>query len=199
MPQSTRILQGRYRTTTIAITSDTYIREGGGNNTVNFSSSTTLATNRQASSDTRSLLVYFDLSSFPAHTNVLSANLLLTTKDADVAQDLIAYRLLVPYTLAQATWDIRATATSWNTVGALGVGTDHDGTAIFTSAIPLTIDTLMTINMASTVSNWIRGVWANNGLVAWCVDSGTTVLREFHSSRTATAGLRPYLYMEYVV
>ena len=199
MPQSTRILQGRYRTATLAITNDTYMREAVANNTVNFSSSSTLAVNRQPSSDTRSLLLHCDLSAFPVHTNVLKANLLLTTKDTDTAQDLIAYRLLNPYVLAQATWEERLSATAWNTAGALGVGTDHDGASIFTAAIPTTTDTLMTINMTSTVTNWIRGTWTNNGFVAWCVDTGATFLREFHSSRTATAGLRPYLYLEYVV
>lgn len=174
---------------------DTYIREGAA--TTNNASSNQISVNRQASSDTRSTLLKFDLSSIPSGATVTAATLTLTTKDADTSINLLGYRLLSAYTVGQATWNIRATATNWNTAGALGVGTDYNSTLLIDAAIPATIDTAMDIDVATTVQNWVDGTWDNHGWLMWGSDPGSTILRDFHSSRATTSTYRPKLVVEY--
>lgn len=174
---------------------DTYIREGAA--TTNHASSNQLSVNRQASSDTRSTLLKFDLSSIPSGATVTAATLTLTTKDADTSINLLGYRLLSSYVVGQATWNIRATATNWNTAGALGVGTDYNSTLLIDAAIPAAIDTAMAIDVATTVQNWVDGTWTNHGWLMWGSDPGSTILRDFHSSRATTSTYRPKLVVEY--
>lgn len=194
--QSRRNLAGRYSTATINIVDDLYIRES--TPTTNVGTSNSLQINREASSDTRTSLIYIPLTSVPATATIVRARLLLWTRDTDVATDAIFFRLLVPFAVLQATWNERTTGVSWNTAGCLGAGTDYSSPALLTQAIPTTIDTLMTVDATTWVRNWLSGAWTNNGLVIRCSDPGSTVLREFHSSRTSTPSLRPSISIEYM-
>lgn len=194
--QSRRTLAGRYGTATISITNDVYIRES--TPTTSNSASNALQASRDASSDTRTTLLQIPLTAVPATATIVRAQLRLWVKDTDSAMDAIFYRLLSSFVLAQATWNERSTGVSWNTAGALGVGTDYSSTPLVTQAIPTTADTLMTVDATTWVRNWLSGAWTNDGLIIRGSDPGATVLRDFHSSRASTTSFRPTLYVEYM-
>lgn len=103
---------------------DTLIESGANANT-NYNALGTLYAgfNAGTSRVDRSLIGELDLSDIPANAIITSAsiNLRITADGTTGALTLAAYRVIQPWVLAQATWNIYSTGNNWGEAGAFGV------------------------------------------------------------------------------
>jgi RHS repeat-associated protein len=181
---------------------DTYILKGSPGS--NYDLYTTLAVgekNNATNSAARSL-IKFDLSSIPADATIVSASLSLWTSqdlsDTDTAVDV--YRLKVPFSESQSTWNQAATGASWQTAGASGAN-DRESAAIGSVSIlsnePLNQEKQISLDPAK-VQEMIDGTFTNNGFLL--KTSGELNDRFSYISSDSSSSLasqRPKLVIQY--
>lgn len=109
-------------------------------------------------------------------------------------------RLLVPFTEAKATWNIRATGTPWGTAGAKGAG-DADSTILGTGSMPSGAGAYFSVTgagLSTWVSNVNNGSIPDYGLLLELENPGTIGSGDFDiGSRERTDGQRPFIEIDY--
>lgn len=165
---------------------DTYLWEAAPNN--NYGNSTTFR-----SGDTRTALIYVDLSDYSGIGEVVSAHFNLHQQTA--SPDPITldwWEVLVDWVYSQVDWNTRKDGfeTEWIVAGCKGVGTDRnavkDGTGDYTNVyeyktLPIT---------PALAYKWATDI--NNGLAIDSLDVGSVLF--YTSSEGAD---KPSFYMEY--
>lgn len=153
-------------------------------------------------------LIKFDLSSLPSGITVNSAVLYAYLVDAGGGGSHVftARRLLQNWVTAQTTWTDYATATGWNTLGALGSGTDIAAATTSTSeVIPDTTGVYYELIQDSAqfrtdIENIANSINPNYG---WRIErtdgSNDSTYRVFtsYTGTHMTDGQRPYLVVDY--
>ncbi|MEW6093469.1 MAG: LamG-like jellyroll fold domain-containing protein [Chloroflexota bacterium] len=150
---------------------------------------------------TRSLLK-FDLSSIPSNATVLSVTLTLTvTSDGSTAaRDICVYRLKRDWVESQATWNIYATGSYWQTGGAGGAN-DYDSTNIGCTSMAAeeAVGTQKTWALSTAaIQEMVSGSWTNKSFLLRMTTESNSAY-SFASSDNATASYRPKLVIEYTV
>lgn len=171
---------------------DTQIAENEA--TTNFGSDTHVEVGNWATSNTRNVIIMFDVSSIPGGSTVSTATLTLTRYSGAGTFNCAAYRLLVDWVEVEATWNNRNTSNTWNTGGAQGSGTDRLATATQTASLGAA--NAVWNGLAADVQAWIGGS-SNYG---WVLDPTDAPASEYHNYRSAeygTAGDRPLLVVDY--
>jgi len=143
------------------------------------------------------------LASFPVSGagTVTNARLRLANADAMAATTSVELRALVnTFVKAQATWNVRATATNWNVAGVLG-GTDVTATVIGTGTTPTTITTfdITGAGLDAWVQGCIDGSITVPALIVSKLDDTTSFAAAYNRIRTDTGtdGLRPLLTFDF--
>lgn len=157
-----------------------------------------IATMYCRSNGIRKPLVQFDLSSLPAHAQVTSATLSLTTGTgtSPISIDVAAHRLLCCWQENSATWQEASTGQPWGQAGASGTD-DYDPQALDV----VTVDALrenheFSWDVTAAAQEWVQGGMENCGLIL-IGQVGNEAQRGFHSSESPFADMRPRLFVEY--
>jgi RHS repeat-associated protein len=147
-------------------------------------------------------LIKFDLSAIPSNATITSATLSLWTNTdySSNTRTIRVFRLKVPFNETQATWNIRATGSNWQTAGASGTN-DRESTDIGSVQI-LSNEALNTEKQialtASQIEELIDGTFANNGFILVAeteLNDGFT----YKTSDHATGSQRPKLVIQYTL
>lgn len=181
---------------------DTYMRSSA--SASNFGAYTELGigeNNDTVNKHTRSL-IKFDLSSLPANATVTSATLSLWTL-LDVSSNdstVSVYRLKVPFSESQATWNISATGVNWQSPGASGAN-DRESASIGSSLIlanePLNTEKQISLAPAQ-IQEFISGAFTNNGFVIK-TDAELDDRFNYSSSDATILSQRPKLVIQYTL
>jgi Calx-beta domain len=152
----------------------------------------------------RAIFLATGLTNIPANAVVSGASLtLFRINNAAAGKNYEVFKLLSLPTIAQATWNNRATGTPWQTAGASGAS-DVDPTVIATGTLPATASTVVTVSstaFTNLVQDWISGATPNYGILMQ-VDAGTVVAGgqyDIASGERSTDNQRPYLTVTYDV
>jgi len=147
-------------------------------------------------------LIKFDLSSIPSNAVITSVTLSLWT-NADYSSNgrtIRVFRLKVPFNETQATWNIRASGSNWQTAGASGAN-DRESVSIGSVQIlanePLNTEKQIALD-AVKIQELINGTFANNGFIIIAdteINDGFT----YKTSDHATASQRPKLVVQYAL
>ncbi len=155
--------------------------------------------NDYANNFARSLLK-FDLSALPANAEILSVTLSLWT-DGDLASNdstISAYRLKVPFSESQATWNNAASGAPWQSPGAAGAN-DRESAAIGSMQVahnePLGVEKQMALDPAR-VQEWVSGAVPNHGLLLK-TEAELNDRFNFKTSDNGTTSQRPKLVITY--
>ena len=155
-----------------------------------------------ASQASRMIYIPSGLPSIPGGVNITSATLTIVNADAAGSTRAIEVReLLTSVVEAQATWNIRATATNWNVAGAL-TGTDVASTVIATGTMPTGAGVSFTATgsgLNDLCKAWIEGTKTVYGIICNVVDDTTVydaVDRRVRTKESAD-GVRPTLTIVY--
>lgn len=182
-------------TTGYAGTIDTMIKQGSG--TSNFGTGTTLEVDGDDGSGVdKSVLVKWNTSTIPTSAVVTSASLTFKITDT-TASGYQIYQLKQNWLETQATWNIFATGSNWQTAGALGA--NDRGTTVLGTAGPATSGAFYTIPLNASglavVQAWINNPSNNFGLVI--ANATNTDGLDFSSSEATTKTDRPKLTVVY--
>jgi len=205
-------------------TSDTNISQHNGGDDINYGSSNVLTTRYSNGSsaglsenglniarESRNILIRFD--DLGLAGTVASASITLTIASIASASSppgqntnvqFLAYQMFTPWSESEATWNISATDSAWNTPGARGE-VDRDLTPLFTSTsyriqgtsdVNLFPGDTITIPLpTSLVQAWLDDPSSNYGILvsvgASSKDRFPSV--SFYSSEAENASLRPQL------
>jgi endonuclease/exonuclease/phosphatase family metal-dependent hydrolase len=179
------------------LTDDVTIR-GGGYARVNYSTDDSLIT--KTSSDTsnvRRVLMKFDTANtIPAGTNIVSATLTLTLKNAAAAasRPIAVYRVTKSFLKGDATWLDYRTAAGWASLG----GDLAEKWA--TADVGRSAGTTVTFDVTRLVQQTVAGTFGTRYTRFALADIGPAdneSMRVFHSSRAANAIVRPRLVVTY--
>jgi len=145
-------------------------------------------------------LLKFDLSALPANAEILSVTLSLWT-DGDLASNdstISAYRLKVPFSESQATWNNAASGAPWQSPGAAGAN-DRESAAIGSMQVahnePLGVEKQMALDPAR-VQEWVSGAVPNHGLLLK-TEAELNDRFNFKTSDNGTTSQRPKLVITY--
>ncbi len=177
---------------------DTYLSQAATG--TNYGSCNRLYTGLSSSSRARSLVI-FNLSSIPAGSTIISANLVMTKTGGSnsTATNIGVHRVTNPWTentgscsgrSRPANWNQRMTSTNWTTAGG-----DFSSTA--ESTISVSTNATYTWNVKNLVQAWVNGTFANNGLMLKRTTEGSSNQKYFASSEATTASQRPRLEIVY--
>ena len=179
---------------------DTYILSGAASTNYGGAGSMGIGErNTHANNFSRSL-IKFDLSALPADAVIVSASLSLWTSGDLASNDstISAYRLKVPFSESQATWNRSATGVNWQSPGAAGVN-DRESAAIGAMQVlndePLNTEKQMTLDPAS-VQDWVSGAFPNHGLLLK-TEAELDDRFDFKTSDNSNASQRPKLVIQY--
>jgi len=177
---------------------DTYLRNGGGSNTV-YGASADLFVGYWGNPEWTRSLLRFPALPLPAGAVVLSAHLELYMHAADTpdAMDLSVHRMTSPWTESGASWNDMDGANPWN--ASVGGG-DFDSTPVDLVTGVTNATGWYTWNVTSLAMVWWNGTDANHGLLVRQVDDdlGLSLGRkEFVSSDASNASARPRLLLGY--
>jgi hypothetical protein len=181
---------------------DTYIYSGSKNS--NFGSNAVMGIGEDNNANNRFArsLLKFDLSSVPANATINSAVLSLWT-DTDLSSNdrtIRVYRLKVPFNETQATWNIAANGTSWQTGGASGIN-DRENTAIGATTIlnneALNLEKQIVLT-PSKIQEMVGGSFVNRGFIL-VADSEQNDRFNYKTSDATSVSQRPKLVIQYTV
>lgn len=174
---------------------DTILKQGSA--TSNFGTGTTLEVDGDDGSGVdKSILLKWDTSAIPTSAVATSASLTFKVVDT-TASAYQLYQIKQSWVETQATWNIFATGSNWQTAGAFGA--NDRGTAVLGTAGPATSGTLYTITLntagLAVVQSWINNPASNFGLI---IGSATnTDGLDFSSSEVSATADRPKLTVIY--
>ena len=177
---------------------DTYLRNGGGSNSV-YGASADLFVGYWGNPEWTRSLLRFPALPLPAGAVVSSAHLELYMHAADTpdAMDLSVHRMTSPWTESGATWNDMDGANAWN---ASGGGGDFDPTPVDIVTGVTNGTGWYTWNVTSLVTGWWNGTAANQGLLVRQADDDLGISlgrKEFSSSDASNASARPRLLLGY--
>ena len=148
-------------------------------------------------------LFKFDLFRIPVESAVISATLSLYVQTVTASEDtdVALYRLLRPWTAAQANWRNARTSEAWQSPGANGIAVDR-------AAAPESTATLrgagqwVHFDVTAAVRSWVANPAGNHGLILRSIDPTSSGYRyEFISSEPVPGqgkdALRPKLRVVY--
>lgn len=142
------------------------------------------------------------LANIPSNAVISDAFLTLTRlNNNSPTRNYEVRRLLVDPNEAQATWNIRATGSSWQVAGATGAA-DVDATVLASGAISTTGGAITTISGASILSlmqSWVAGTLPNYGIIIQVENDGVAGGGDFDfgSGQRTTVAQRPYWTVTY--
>jgi chitodextrinase len=179
------------------LTDDVTIR-GGGYASVNFSTDDTLATKKSPDiSYMRRILLKFDTASrIPSGATISRAELVLTLKSAGATttRPIAVYRVTKSFLEGSANWLDYRSGSRWTTAG--GDLAEQWGTVNVGQAA----GAVVRFDITSFVRQSLIGTFGTRFTRFALVDVGAAhneSMRVFHSSRTATASVRPKLIVSY--
>lgn len=174
-------------------TEDTYLKEGGGDATNNFSTSTQLFVSKfNLNNEHVALLGFSGLSNIPSGDTVSAATigLYLFVDQGGGTHNIEVRKTLPSWVENETTWNISSTGNNWTTAGARSLGNDISNTQTATVAVNST---------ASEYKTWSSAQLATDvdGLVKdWRFErtdvGGDSQFKDFMSSN-GTDGQRPYI------
>lgn len=174
---------------------DTMLKQGSA--TSNFGTGTTLEVDGDDGSGVdKSILLKWDTSTIP--TSAMATSATLTFKVVDTtASAYQLYQVKQNWAETQATWNIFATGSNWQTAGAFGA--NDRGTTVLGTAGPATSGTFYTITLNTAglaiVQGWINNPISNFGLIIG--NASNTDGLDFSSSEVTTLTDRPKLTVIY--
>jgi len=185
---------------------DTYLSSGFP--TTNYSANAwlTIGEANTAVEAFRSLIKFSELDNFLTDPDLIGfqiseAYLYLTISGdfSSNARTYDLYRLLVDFVEAQATWNVRKTATNWGTAGGQS-GVDYDATAVAScsfgasDAVGIVKSFGFSASGIAELQKIIDGTYPNYGFIAIAqTESNDAYI--FDSAETATPDLSPMLYL----
>ena len=177
---------------------DTYLRNGGGSNSV-YGASADLFVGFWGNPEWTRSILRFPALPLPAGAVVVSAHLELYMHAADTpdAMDLSVHRMTSPWTESGATWNDMDGANAWN---ASGGGGDFDPTSVDLVTGVTNGTGWYSWNVTSLVKGWWNGTVANHGLLVRQADDDLGISlgrKEFFSSDAPNATDRPRLSLGY--
>lgn len=129
--------------------------------------------------------------------------LYLTSSAGGGSHDISFYNLLNAFTENQVTWNVRQTATNWNTAGGQGSGTDHGASALFSiTGMGDTTGQYYDFTATAAGVTWLQnlldgtGGVTNHGFVSDRTAGADSQHREFGSTE-GSDGQRPILEVTY--
>jgi endonuclease/exonuclease/phosphatase family metal-dependent hydrolase len=179
------------------LTDDVTIR-GGGYAGVNFSTDDSLVTKTSGDiSNVRRVLMKFDTANtVPAGATIASATLTLTLKSAGaaVSRPIAVYRVTKSFLKDGATWLDYRSSTDWSRVGG------DLGEKWATVDVGRTPGATVTFDVTALVQRTVAGTFGSRYTRFALTDVGAPdneSMRVFHSSRAASASVRPRLVVTY--
>lgn len=151
-----------------------------------------------SSAELRRGLIGWDTSSIPTNSVINSCDFKIYDGGGDLtnnARDMKVGMLLVDWVENQATWNIRKTATNWDSAGADGSGTDRSASEIGSINMPNPpVAGYKTITLTtSEIQKWFDGTITQNGLTLYMVTESDDMHR-FQGSGEANP---PQLVIDY--
>ena len=147
--------------------------------------------------DIRRTLIQFDLSSIPAGSTIITAQLKLYDQGTDLtnnARTMSIYRLKRSWVENQATWNVYSTGNSWSTAGAINTS-DSENSSVGSISMPNPpVSGYVTITISTTpIQEWLDGTFANNGFLIYMATEADDMHR--FDSRNETN--KPQLIISY--
>jgi len=142
-------------------------------------------------------LLKFDVSSIPAGSTVTKVDLRLNiVNQTSGTVGYFVYKLLRPWSEADATWNAATASTSWSVGGARGTS-DRSSTSLGTLLPTSTGLKTFPLNSSanSVVQGWVNTPSSNYGIVIDGTDNGDGM--DFSSSESTTTTNRPVLVVTY--
>jgi len=145
----------------------------------------------------KSVLLRFDLASIPAAATITSAKLRLFVSGRSNWRDLtlVAYRVRRDWAEATTNWQVAKTGQNWTVAGCDGIGSDRDGTALGSVALPAP-DNWVELSITSLVQSWLSAPSTNYGLLLKG-EGGTSVEYTLAAFEHEDPTLRPMLLVQY--
>ena len=135
-------------------------------------------------STTKRALMRFDLSSIPPNANVTAASLELYLIEliSGTPVGVRLYRLLKPWSEANATWTSTGLGQDWTVAGAGGEGSDREATPFATGTLG-TLKAYNRIDVLEAVRHWVREPESNYGFVIMGINSAEARVWSSEDSR----------------
>lgn len=169
---------------TYAGQNDTYINESAPTLNYDASSGLFLVSSASAGNRKHGLVIFTGLSNISPAVSVSDVVLQLRKDTASANANISFYRVKVPWTASQVTWNLRSTGVSWTSNGGFN-STDIDTTPIATFNLTTGTD-IFTIGSNSALNALIEG-WLNGSIPNY----GLLVARDTDTAYDGiTAGLR---------
>ena len=175
-------------------TRDTYISENNVNSNYG-TSGVLLADGSDPSGLDKRTLLYWDLATqLPPNAVIQAASITIDATNPGGVYRI--YDVLQPWEEDEATWNIYATSSSWETAGVDG-STDRGSDVLGVVSTSGTGSLTVQLNAAgvAVVQGWVDGSQANRGLLV--ADDSSTNGLDFLSREDATPSSRPLLRVDY--
>lgn len=174
---------------------DATIGSGTAANTISNNDRLSVRLSTDVNAGRRALLKFDTETTMPATTSVTSATLSLYVRGGagTTTRRIGVYQVTKSFQETQATWITRKTGYKWVTSGG------DLGTKIGELSVPTTAGAKVSVNVTAAVQQALKDASSRYTRLA-LVDLSTadsTSYRDFHSSETATASLRPTLVVTY--
>lgn len=178
-----------------ATLADNYLYVGNGGK-LNFGTATDLTIGNWGGGSWSRAVLQFPALPLPSNATLVSAKLQLYMFDP-IVPDLMyfsAHRMLNNWTEAESNWNTRDGVTLWNTAGG-----DFDSVALDTAAGVAATPGWFAWNITSLAVGWWTRAIVNDGVMIRQVGDTTSTLgnKDFYSSDTPTASVRPRLLLNY--
>ena len=141
-------------------------------------------------------LLKFNLSSIPSDAVVQNATLLVDLMTGNKANPITfnLYALIANWTEAEASWNSASSAQPWTTPGG-----DYDPFIFYRGTMTKTVG-WYPIDVSTLVEFWIKGIFANHGMIMVADNGDNTVSwKYFYSSEENTPAVRPKLVVTYTL
>ena len=171
--------------------------QGGSSATVDFSDSPVLASKLSSESYTRRIMLKFDTQNhLPANAVIQSAHIYLVLRAAESSESrpLTAFHITRSFAKDQTNWLYYRTGRRWATRGG------DLGPRFSTTYVGNAVGTAYKFDMTSMLQRTVNGEFGSRYLRVALLDTGAYDegnYREFHSTRAASAALRPKLVVTY--
>ncbi|MDD3877680.1 MAG: Ig-like domain-containing protein [Bacteroidales bacterium] len=182
---------------------DTYINQESDKQNINYGTISTFQIGKKPNKAMRAVMKFNNITTIPTHADIQSAVLSIystaTSSKHNVDLSYSLYNITEEWVETGATWNNRASAQPWSTIG----GT-FSTPAFNTSVITSEKNKWKNFNITNMVQQWVKtpanGGIANNGfLIKQTVENSSDVKLTFASSENGTAANRPKLVVTYII